>query len=96
MSTEGRIPAAMAWTYWARPISKPSAVMAEFSAMFWDLKGATRYPSWAKIRHRPAQSRLFPALEAVPWIIMALAIYSTSFSAYSSLSFSRPVRTQTL
>ena len=39
--TSGAIPAAWACTTWARPISFPSAVMKEFSAMFWLLKGAT-------------------------------------------------------
>ena len=34
--------AASAWTAWARPISRPSSVMNEFSAIFWDLKGAVR------------------------------------------------------
>ena len=38
----GAIPAASACTTWARPISPPSAVMKEFSAMFWLLNGATR------------------------------------------------------
>ena len=27
---------------WARPISSPSAVIKELSAIFWDLNGATR------------------------------------------------------
>ena len=40
--TSGAIPAASACTTWARPISPPSAVMKEFSAMFWLLNGATR------------------------------------------------------
>ena len=38
--TSGATPAASACTTWARPISKPSGVMAELRAMFWDLKGA--------------------------------------------------------
>ena len=42
MSTVGSMPAASAWTAWARPISSPSAVTAAFRAMFWALKGATR------------------------------------------------------
>ena len=39
--TEGSTPAASACITWARPISRPSAVMKELRAMFWDLKGAT-------------------------------------------------------
>lgn len=39
--TSGATPAASDCTTWARPISKPSGVMAELRAMFWDLKGAT-------------------------------------------------------
>ena len=42
----GWMPAAWAWTTWARPISSPSLVMKEFRAIFWLLKGATRSPSW--------------------------------------------------
>ena len=32
--TSGAIPAASAWTTWARPISPPPAVIKEFRAMF--------------------------------------------------------------
>ena len=39
--TEGAVSAASACTTWARPISSPSSVMKELSAIFWDLKGAT-------------------------------------------------------
>ena len=42
MHASGSTPAAWACTTWARPISDPSAQMPEFSAMFCDLKGATR------------------------------------------------------
>ena len=42
MSTLGSMPAASACITWARPISRPSLVMNELSAMFWLLKGATR------------------------------------------------------
>ena len=45
MRTSGSMPAASACTTWARPISAPLAVMNELSAMFWDLNGATSYPS---------------------------------------------------
>ena len=41
----GSIPAASACMTWARPISSPSFVMKELSAIFWDLNGATLYPS---------------------------------------------------
>ena len=41
MRTDGAIPAAWACTTCARPISSPSSVMKELSAMFCDLKGAT-------------------------------------------------------
>ena len=42
MAARGEIPAAWACTAWARPISKPSSVIKELRAIFWDLKGATR------------------------------------------------------
>ena len=42
ISTEGLMPAASACITWARPISSPSSVINELSAMFCDLKGATR------------------------------------------------------
>ena len=41
MWTDGAMPAASACKAWARPISRPSMVAAEFSDMFWDLNGAT-------------------------------------------------------
>ena len=41
ISTLGSMLAASACTTCARPISAPSAVIKEFSAMFWDLNGAT-------------------------------------------------------
>ena len=44
ISTEGSAPQASACTTCARPISSPSRVMKELSAMFWLLKGATRKP----------------------------------------------------
>ena len=72
--TEGVIPAASACITCARPISKPSSVIKELSAMFCDLKGATLYPSCLKIRHSPAVRRLFPALDMVPCTIIAFAI----------------------
>ena len=69
--------------------------MKELRAIFWDLKGATFSPSCRNTRHSPAASRLLPALEAVPWIMMVLAIYSTSRMARMSRSFSRRSRTAT-
>ena len=42
MSTLGSTPAHSACMTCARPISSPSFVMKELSAMFWLLKGATR------------------------------------------------------
>ena len=74
MSTEGFIPAASAWTTCALPISSPSSVMKEFSAIFCDLNGATRYPSCRNMRHSAAHSRLFPALDIVPCTISGLAL----------------------
>ena len=41
ISTVGAMPAASACITCARPISSPSAVMNELSAMFCDLNGAT-------------------------------------------------------
>ena len=57
---------ASAWVTWARPISSPSEVAKELSAMFWALKGATLRPSWRNTRQRPAAMRLLPALDMVP------------------------------
>ena len=42
ISTLGFTPAASACATWARPISSPSSVIKELSAIFWDLKGTTR------------------------------------------------------
>ena len=44
MSTCASTPAAAAWKTWARPISSPAAVTAEFNAMFCALNGATDKP----------------------------------------------------
>jgi len=51
---------------WALPISRPSLVIKEFRAIFWDLKGATRYPSRFITLQSPATKRLFPAPDIVP------------------------------
>ena len=40
--TSGSTPAASACITCARPISRPSRVIKELRAMFWDLKGTTR------------------------------------------------------
>ena len=53
MATSGSIPAASAWTPWARPISWPLGVTNELSAMFWALNGATFTPWRWSSRHRP-------------------------------------------
>ena len=42
IQTIGEMPAASACMTCALPISNPSFVTKELSAMFWDLKGATR------------------------------------------------------
>ena len=80
ISTDGSTPAASACTTCARPISSPSFVMNEFRAMFCALNGATRYPSCRNTRQSPAAIRLLPALDIVPWIMIAFAIYA-SFAA---------------
>src|SRR5574341_1084314 len=73
ISTRGLTPAASACTACERPISPPSGVENEFRAIFCALNGATAYPSREKRRQRAVQRRLFPTLEAVPWIMSALA-----------------------
>src|SRR5689334_24629940 len=66
MSTLAVRPAASACTACARPISRPSGVTAELSAMFCDLNGATEMPSFRNSRHSAATSRLLPTDDAVP------------------------------
>jgi len=66
IAASGSTRAAAACIAWARPISPPSAVTMEFSAMFCALNGATRTPRRASHRHRPATTTLFPAPEVVP------------------------------
>ena len=68
------MPAASACITWALPISKPSSVMKELSAIFWDLKGATVWPSWRKMRQSAAARKLLPALDVVPCTIMDFAM----------------------
>ena len=69
--TSGSSRQAWAWTTWARPISPPARVTNELSDMFWALNGATRRPSWKRMRHSAAVRMLLPALELVPWSIRA-------------------------
>ncbi len=64
--TEGSIPAASAWVTCARPISSPSDVANEFSAMFCALNGATFSPSCLKILQSAQQSVDLPTEEPVP------------------------------
>ena len=73
MQTSGSRPQASACITCARPISSPSFVINEFSAMFCDLNGATRQPSCLKILHKPATTRLLPALDIVPCTIITFA-----------------------
>ncbi len=74
--TSGSSRQACACTTCARPISRPSAVTKEFSAMFCDLNGATATPSWKRIRHIAAVSTLLPAFEQVPWNISERARFT--------------------
>ena len=73
--TSGCFPAASACTACALPISIPSAVIYELSAIFCDLKGATLYPSCVNILHKAVQIRLFPTFDIVPCIIIAFATH---------------------
>ena len=68
----GATPAASACSAWARPISPPSTVTAELSAMFCGLNGATRRPRRRRQRASPATSVLLPASEVVPWTISVI------------------------
>ena len=65
----GANPQANACNACARPISPPSTVTAEFSAMFCGLNGATRTPRRLRMRHKAATSVDLPASEVVPWTI---------------------------
>src|SRR6185437_6672062 len=77
ISTEGARPAASAWTACARPISAPSGVTKELSAMFCDLKGATRRPACRNRRHSAVTIRLLPTDDAVPCTINVRAFIAT-------------------
>ena len=66
IAASGSSPAAAACTAWARPISAPSRVTTEFSAMFCALNGATRTPWRANQRQIPAATTDLPASECVP------------------------------
>src|SRR5512137_2826564 len=66
MSVWGAMPQAAACTACARPISPPSGVTAELSAMFWDLNGATLRPRFLRMRQMPAVMTDLPTSEPVP------------------------------
>ena len=69
MSVCGSMPAAIACSAWARPISPPSRVTALLRAMFCGLNGATRTPRRFNKRHSAATTVLLPASEVVPCTI---------------------------
>ena len=72
MSTWAGTPAASACTAWARPISPPSGVTAELSAMFCALNGRDAQPLAGETAGRArSTSRLLPTDEAVPCTMMA-------------------------
>ena len=71
MSVCGGTRQASACTPWARPISPPSGVTAELSAMFCDLKGATAMPRRVRMRQNPAVITDLPTSEPVPQNIKA-------------------------
>ena len=73
MSLQGSRPQACACSAWARPISPPSTVTAEFSAIFCGLNGTTDDPARTRTRHKPVARTLFPASDVVPCIIIVLA-----------------------
>ncbi len=62
----GGSPQASACSACARPISPPSTVTAELSAMFCGLNGATFIPRRFRMRHSAATSVDLPASEVVP------------------------------
>src|ERR1039457_4220503 len=80
MSVWGAIPQAMACAAWSRPISPPSAVTAELSAMFCGLKGATRTPFRTSHRHSAATNVLLPASEVQPCTMSIRAVTRGSLS----------------
>ena len=55
--------------------------MKLFKAMFWALKGATRMPSWLKMRHKAVTSRVFPTSEPDP---------NTMSGRFSSIPWTAP------
>ena len=74
MRTSGGMPHASACMIWARPIEPVGRDTAVECQMSWLLKGVTRRPSCESTRHSPAASRLFPAFDMVPWIMMGSAL----------------------
>src|SRR5713101_5469170 len=79
MSYVAKSPAASACKAWARPISNPSMVAAEFSDIFCALKGATRRPERLKIRHRAVVRIDLPTWDAVPSTIKDRALIRSQF-----------------
>ena len=79
INTEGSVHAAAACIACAVPISSPSPVICELSAIFCDLNGAVFSPSCLKIRHSAAVIKLLPAFDIVPCIIIGLATNITQF-----------------
>src|SRR5574343_1120453 len=67
----GARPQASACKAWSRPISPPSTVTAELSAMFCGLNGATWTPRRFRMRHSAATKVDLPASDVVPWTIRA-------------------------
>ena len=64
MWTDGAMPAASACSAWARPISRPSMVAAEFSDMFCDLNGATRVAPLSKDAAKRGRQKRFADVRA--------------------------------
>ena len=66
IAASGSTRAAAAWTACERPISQPSRVTTELSAMFCALNGATLTPARASQRQMPAVTTDLPASDCVP------------------------------
>ncbi len=74
MNSVGSALAARACTACAMPISAPLFVTQELRLMFWDLKGATRYPRSDRRRQSAATRVLLPEWEVVPSTTMKRAM----------------------
>src|SRR5712691_12953236 len=79
ISYVAKSPAASACKAWARPISNPSMVAAEFRDIFCALKGATRRPERMKIRHRAVVRIDLPTCDAVPSTIKDRALIGSHY-----------------